>query len=76
MSEVRRSSIKIVISDSDEVRYIPDSPELRAFRARFEMGCQILDMRKRSFIFFKRKLKPQEKMMELMRLQSEEHDVE
>lgn len=48
---------------------IPDSPELRAHLAHMELGCRVSDMRKRSFLFFKRRLKPHEKAAELLKLQ-------
>lgn len=69
--EWRRSSIKVVVG-SNEVRHVPDSPELRALLAHMELGCKVLGMRKRSFLFFKRKLNPQEKAIELLKLQMEE----
>lgn len=70
--EIRRSSVTVKIYDEDEVRYIPDSPELRALQRQLKLGCQVLDMRKRSFFFFKRKLKPHEKRIELSKLQVED----
>lgn len=38
-----------------------DTPGLKGFLRRMDLGCQVLDMRKRSFLFFKRSLKPHER---------------
>ena len=70
MNEYKDVPIKVTVG-SDEVRHIPDSPGLRALLLHMELGCKVLDMRKRSFLFFKRRLKPHEKAAELLKLQME-----
>lgn len=67
-------AIKVSI-DQDRDIHIPDSPWLRDLRKQLELGCQVLDMRKRYFFFFKRKLRPHEKKIELTTLMLEEQMV-
>ena len=71
MSEYRDVSIKVSIN-TDGYIVVPDSPELRSFLRSMELGSKVLDMRKRNFLFFKRRLKPHEKAKELLLLQLED----
>lgn len=68
-TEYFKINMTVIPSDADVM--IPNSPELTAHLASMELGCRVSNMRKRSFLFFKRRLKPHEKAAELLKLQLE-----
>lgn len=74
MDEFKDVPIKAVIADGTMFKDIKlaDSPALRRLLRNLDLGCQVLDMRKRSFFFFKRKLRPHEIMLEYAKLQMKE----
>ena len=73
-NEFRRSTVQVRILPN-EIRRIPDSPELRALRRHMELCIRVLDARKRFLIFFKRKLNADERMALHMQLLADDYNV-